>query len=50
VTVAMLLDGATVEPSALCPDPSHEKGRRRGGSTQDPPSLLPQQPARRRPP
>jgi hypothetical protein len=39
VTVAMLLDGATVEPSPLCPDPSREKGRRRGDSTHDPPSL-----------
>jgi hypothetical protein len=39
--VAMLLDDATVEPSAPCPDPSHEKGRRRGGSTQDPPLFFP---------
>jgi hypothetical protein len=48
--VAMLLDGATVEPSPLCPDPSREKGRRRGDSTQDPPSLLPQLSASSRPP
>jgi hypothetical protein len=31
--VAMLLDDATVEPNPLCPDPSREKGRRRGDST-----------------
>jgi hypothetical protein len=48
-TVAMLLDSATVEPSPLCPDSSREKGRRRGVSTQDPPSLLPQLAAHRRP-
>jgi hypothetical protein len=47
--VAMLLDDAAVDPSPLYPDPSREKGRRRGDSTQDPSSLLPQQPARRRP-
>jgi hypothetical protein len=41
VTVAMLLDGATVEPSPLCPEPSCEKGRRRGVSTQDPPLFFP---------
>jgi hypothetical protein len=28
VPVAMLLDDAAAEPSPLCPDPSHEKGRR----------------------
>jgi hypothetical protein len=39
--VAMLLDDAAVEPSAPCPDPSREKGRRRGGSTQDPPLFFP---------
>jgi hypothetical protein len=39
--VAMLLDDAAVEPSPLCPDPSREKGRRRGDSTQDPPLFFP---------
>jgi hypothetical protein len=48
--VDMLLDGATVEPSPLCPDPSHGKRRRRGGSTRDPPLSSSQQPARHRPP
>jgi hypothetical protein len=48
--VATLLDDAAVKPSALCPDPSREKGRRRGDSTQDPPSLLPQLSASSRPP
>jgi hypothetical protein len=47
--IAMLVDNAAVEPSSLCPDPSREKGRRRGDSTQDPPSLLPHLAARRRP-
>jgi hypothetical protein len=37
VTVAMLLDSATVEPSPLCPDPSREKGRRRGRQHPGPP-------------
>jgi hypothetical protein len=48
--VAMPLDNAAVEPSALCPDPSREKGRRRGDSTQDPPLSSSQLAARRRPP
>jgi hypothetical protein len=39
--VAMPLDDAAVEPSSLCPDPSREKGRRRGDSTQDPPLFFP---------
>jgi hypothetical protein len=37
----MPLDGATVEPSPLCPDPSPGRRRRRGDSTPGPPSLLP---------
>jgi hypothetical protein len=37
VTVAMLLDGATVEPNPLCPDPSREKGRGRGRQHPGPP-------------
>jgi hypothetical protein len=47
--VAMLVNDAAVDPSPLCPDPSRKKGRRRGDSTQDPPSLLPQLATRRRP-
>jgi hypothetical protein len=39
--VATLLDGATVDASPLCPDPSHRRRRRRGDSTPGPPSLLP---------
>jgi hypothetical protein len=40
VPVAMLLDDAAAEPSPLCPDPSHEKGRRWRGQHLDPPLLL----------
>jgi hypothetical protein len=47
--VAMLLDDAAIEPSSLCPDPSREKRRKRADITQDPPYLLPQLAARRRP-
>jgi hypothetical protein len=36
--VAMLLDDTAVKLSSLYPDPSREKGRRRGDSTQDPPA------------
>jgi hypothetical protein len=35
--IAMPLDDAAIEPSSLCPDPSREKGRRRGDSTRTPP-------------
>jgi hypothetical protein len=37
----MPLDGATVEPSPLCPDPSPGRRRRREASTPGPPALLP---------
>jgi hypothetical protein len=48
-TVATLLDDATVEPSAPCPDLSREKGRNGGKCAQGPlPDLL--LPARCRPP
>jgi hypothetical protein len=48
--VAMPLDGALVEPSPLCPDPSPGRRRRRAASTLGPPRSSSQQPARRRPP
>jgi hypothetical protein len=48
--VAMLLDGASIDSSPLCPDPSHGRRRRRGGSTPGPPLSSSQQPARCRPP
>jgi hypothetical protein len=48
--VAMLVDLSAVDPSSLCPDPSREKGRRRGKQRPGPPSLLPQLAARHRPP
>jgi hypothetical protein len=35
--VALLIDDAAVEPSPLGPDPSREKGRRRGRPRPDPP-------------
>jgi hypothetical protein len=35
--VAMLGDTSAVEPSPLCPDPSREKGRRRGRTRLGPP-------------
>jgi hypothetical protein len=37
VPVAMLVETPTVEPSPLYPEPSHEKGRRRGRQRPDPP-------------
>jgi hypothetical protein len=40
-TVAMLLDDASIAPSAPSPDPSREKGRRGEGSTPDPPLFFP---------
>jgi hypothetical protein len=46
--VAMLVDDAAVEPSPLCPDPSHEKWREQEERAQDPPSVS-SLPARRRP-
>jgi hypothetical protein len=36
----MLVDDAAVEPSPLCPDPSHEKGREEEEHTHDPPLCL----------
>jgi hypothetical protein len=47
--VAMLLDGASVEPSPLCPDPGREKWREGEERAQDPLPVSPL-PARRRPP
>jgi hypothetical protein len=41
VPVAMLVDVAVVEPSPLCPDPSREKGRRRGRQRPGPPLFFP---------
>jgi hypothetical protein len=41
VPVAMLLDASAVEPSPLCPDPSREKGRRRGRQRPGPPLFFP---------
>jgi hypothetical protein len=38
--VAMLLDGATVDPSPLCPDPGREKWREGEERAQDPPRRL----------
>jgi hypothetical protein len=37
--VAMLVEISLVEPSPLCPDPSHEKWREEEERAQDPPSL-----------
>jgi hypothetical protein len=39
--VAMLLDGAAVEPRSPCPDPSREKWREEEKRAQDPSSLSP---------
>jgi hypothetical protein len=37
VPVAMLVDVSAAEPSPLCPDPSREKGRRKGRTHPGPP-------------